>query len=112
MRVDKDVYCAALSLNVTTVEGELGVAGSLLNFFKDCGVGLLWLVWLCSYMYHGGTEAESAAYPNWFPAYLVHKSSALPSPVPSFILFFQSARAGAFVSATIIALQLTLHSIF
>jgi len=41
----------SLSHFIITVEGELGVAGSLINFFKDCGVGLLWLVWLCRYMY-------------------------------------------------------------
>jgi len=30
-----------------TVEGEMGVAGFLVNLFKKCGVDL-WLVWLCS----------------------------------------------------------------
>jgi len=32
-------------LPISTVEGELGIAGFSINFFKDCGVSL-WLVWL------------------------------------------------------------------
>jgi len=35
-----------LSSHRSTVEGELGVANFLLNFFKEGGVSL-WLVWLC-----------------------------------------------------------------
>jgi len=32
-------------ITVVTMEGEMGVAKFLVNFFKNCGVGL-WLVWL------------------------------------------------------------------
>jgi hypothetical protein len=41
-----------------TVEGEMGVAGFLVNFFKDCGVDL-WLVWLAGYACSG--EVQSLA---------------------------------------------------
>jgi hypothetical protein len=46
------------------VEGELGVANFLVNFFKDCGVSL-WLVWLRRIPRCMNTKAENEADQSW-----------------------------------------------